>query len=150
MITSIEQFNKETGTCPHVNFLNSCVACQEKQRQWEDATAEVEAIRDGTVYPVDSRIKETQVAVQVMGFPVDALSEGHLDHGLPYPWLHIGVHIPTEKLQSLPVPCAREIALAIMSNFVDQNKQLREKLVTLVDEFNAQRDADPNVQTKIA
>ena len=70
-------------------LLNSCFAHADeskiltKQQVWNQFFAEVNEWVDGIGYPIDAKIKETLVALNVLGLSTSASCEGHLDHGNP-------------------------------------------------------------------
>ncbi len=61
----------------------------EKQTKWDQALSRVEKITDRLGKKIDSGIKETVTVFLVSGFNTDGSCEGHLDRGLPYPWIDI-------------------------------------------------------------
>lgn len=54
--------------------------------------AEVASLTDGLGRRLDSGITELVVALRLHGFRTTASCAGHLDHGLPWPWVRIGPH----------------------------------------------------------
>lgn len=54
---------------------------------WEDAEAFARCITDGMGYPIDDGILETVVALNLLGLRTCQSCEGHLNNGLPYPWV---------------------------------------------------------------
>ncbi|HEU5382600.1 MAG TPA: hypothetical protein VFV38_44905 [Ktedonobacteraceae bacterium] len=54
---------------------------------WEEAEAFVRCIIDRTGCSIDGGILEAVVALNLLGFPTCQSCEGHLDGGLPYPWI---------------------------------------------------------------
>ncbi len=54
---------------------------------WEEAEAFVRCITDGLGCSIDEGILEVVVALNLLGFPTCQSCEGHLDDGLPYPWV---------------------------------------------------------------
>lgn len=54
---------------------------------WQDAEALVRRMTDGMGCPIDEGILETVVVFNVLGVPTCQSCEGHLDEGLPYPWI---------------------------------------------------------------
>jgi len=61
----------------------------EKQNIWNEWSKKVEKITDRIGYPIDPGIKESVIALNVFGIKTDGSCEGHLDRGLPYPWVDI-------------------------------------------------------------
>ncbi|HLZ62234.1 MAG TPA: hypothetical protein VKR06_35255 [Ktedonosporobacter sp.] len=54
---------------------------------WEQAEAFTRRITDGMGSPLDEGIVETVVAFNLLGLRTCQSCEGHLDDGLPYPWV---------------------------------------------------------------
>ncbi|CCB89804.1 hypothetical protein [Simkania negevensis] len=54
---------------------------------WEKMEAFVEEIRDGRGMPVDEGIKKAIIVLNLLGYSTVQSCEGHLDHGLAYPWI---------------------------------------------------------------
>lgn len=63
----------------------------EKQELWNKWVLEINNITDNLEHPVDQNIKEPVVALNAFGISTDGSCEGHLNHGLPYPWIDIPV-----------------------------------------------------------
>lgn len=70
----------------------------EKQNLWNECSLKVEKVTDGLNYPIDLGIKETVIAFNVHGIYTDGSCEGHLDRGLPYPWIDIAI-TPDKSLE---------------------------------------------------
>jgi hypothetical protein len=77
----------------------------EKQEFWNKWVAIVDTIADKIGHPIDSNIKETVVAFNCHGMKTDGSCEGHLDHGLPYPW--VDIESPSEELMLKEFPTYR-------------------------------------------
>lgn len=75
MQISFEKFSSETGP---------------KQKLWEEKLKHLDLIRDRLGQPIDQGIKETCAAFIVNGLPTTQSCEGHLNEGVPYPWVDIG------------------------------------------------------------
>lgn len=60
-----------------------------RPRDLEEIRKEVEAIRDSKGEPVDEKIKDLVTGLRRWGIGTESSCEGHLDHGLPYPWIDI-------------------------------------------------------------
>lgn len=54
---------------------------------WEDAKAFARGVTDAMGCPIDEGILETVVGLNLLGLPTCQSCEGHLDEGLPYPWI---------------------------------------------------------------
>jgi len=50
----------------------------------------VDKITDALGMPIDEGIKEAVIMFNAVGLYTSASCEGHLDHGIPAPWIHIG------------------------------------------------------------
>ncbi len=62
-----------------------------KQEMWDNMSIEVEGWIDGIGCSIDPEIKDTVIALNLMGIETRASCEGHLDHGLSYPWIDIQI-----------------------------------------------------------
>jgi len=49
----------------------------------------IDKITDALGMPIDKEIKEAVIMFNVVGLYTSGSCEGHLDHGLPAPWIHI-------------------------------------------------------------
>jgi len=68
-----------------------------KQELWDAMSTEVSHWIDGAGYPIDKEIKETVIALNLMGIETIASCEGHLDHGSLYPWIELQIYLPETK-----------------------------------------------------
>jgi hypothetical protein len=66
-----------------------------KEIIWEKTIQKVDKIVDALGKGVDEGIKETICALWVHGFKTRSSCEGHLDWGLPYPWIEIYTFPPS-------------------------------------------------------
>jgi hypothetical protein len=57
------------------------------QKRWQLKLREVDELQDGTGKPVDSGIRETVAILQLLGLHTRQSCEGHIDWGLPAPWV---------------------------------------------------------------
>jgi hypothetical protein len=76
--------------------------------RWDAAAAFVEGIRDALGKPVDAGIKSLVTALNASGFPTTASCEGHLDWGIPAPWVDVQ-----------PAPTREGVALRQELNTID-------------------------------
>ncbi len=67
------------------------------KRIWIETRQEVSQLTDALGKGVDEGIKEAVVALRVYGFPTTGSCEGHLDWGLPYPWIDISEPEPANR-----------------------------------------------------
>lgn len=61
----------------------------EKEVEWKKKRAEIDEIGDVTGHGIDEKIKETVVAFNINKLSTSNSCEGHVDHGLPYPFVEI-------------------------------------------------------------
>jgi len=60
-----------------------------KPRNLEEVRKEVERIRDKMGMPIDPKIKELVIGLRRWRIETLGSCEGHLEEGLPYPWVDI-------------------------------------------------------------
>jgi hypothetical protein len=64
-----------------------------KQEKWGQALSDIDGITDSLGEHVDSKVKETVVALNLLGVHTTASCEGHVDekegNGLPFPWIDV-------------------------------------------------------------
>ncbi len=53
--------------------------------RWEAMAAEVARLVDGLGVPVDEGIRDTVIALRLLGIETVSSCEGHLDYGFPCP-----------------------------------------------------------------
>jgi len=58
--------------------------------RWSEVEEKFKHVADRLGRPIDDGIFKTVVALNVLGISTYMSCEGHLDHGLPYPWVAIG------------------------------------------------------------
>ena len=58
-------------------------------QKWIEISEKFSHVTDKLGKHMDKGILDTVVALNVLGFDTDQSCEGHLDHGLPYPWVDI-------------------------------------------------------------
>ncbi len=71
-----------------------------KQQQWEQMAQQVDSWTDGLGKTIDPEIKETVIALNVLGFTTYHSCEGHLNWGNAYPWITFENAPEIEKLQN--------------------------------------------------
>lgn len=62
-----------------------------KQEMWDEMSNEVSHWVDELGYPIDTEIKDTVVALNLLGIETTASCEGHLDHGFAFPSVKYGI-----------------------------------------------------------
>jgi hypothetical protein len=73
------------------------------QELWERKLSEVDALRDGIGKPIDPGIRETVAILQLLGLHTRQSCEGHIDWGLPAPW--VALYVPeAEQLREKILP----------------------------------------------
>lgn len=65
-----------------------------KQQQWDNLAREVDTWTDGLGYPIDQGIKDTVIALNLLGFTTRQSCEGHLDQGDANPWIDFTLNQP--------------------------------------------------------
>jgi len=63
----------------------------EKEQKWHTLAAHFYETADCLGHPIDPGIKETVIALNVLGLPTIASCEGHTDHGISAPWVEIAL-----------------------------------------------------------
>jgi hypothetical protein len=58
-------------------------------QRWEELAKKFSRVTDRIGKPIDEGILETVVALNALDIPTSMSCEGHLDHGLPYPWIDV-------------------------------------------------------------
>ena len=58
-------------------------------QRWIETSENLSHVTDRLGKHIDKGIFDTVVALNILGFDTDMSCEGHLDHGLPYPWIDI-------------------------------------------------------------
>jgi hypothetical protein len=112
----------------------------QKVSAWEESRLTVEQITDGLGKGVDPGIKETVVALMVYGFPTTGSCEGHLEWGLPYPWVEIGE----------PEPADRQTNEQHKREWVRANLRQQQRLLDLLAAFYRYRDTPFDAQLTLA
>jgi len=119
----------------------------EREVLWQKAKEEVDKLMDNASHPVDGGIKETLVALHLLGINTSGSCEGHLDHGRLAPW--IGIETPaTDEVKELEAKINRAVTTEGEEEkteiLIDQMRKLnlaeRRKVVALLSEFYQGRD----------
>src|SRR5574337_784377 len=115
---------------------------QEKHRIWDEKHALVDRIIDGLGKHVDRGIKETVTAFMVHDIPTNASCEGHLDHGLPYPWIDVPGSTPELEEKEQEIITLLQAGANGAENLEDlksKNPSLWKKVSAFEDEEQAYR-----------
>ena len=88
-------------------------------KRWEEMEAAVDLIRDGCGMPIDTKIKEIVIALNLLGVETSQSCEGHLNWGFPFPWVEI---LPRSQIDELI--CQRDEVLEEMDEIETEIFQL--------------------------
>jgi hypothetical protein len=120
----------------------------EKKKRWEQAESKINRITDRLGLGIDIGIKESIIALQVLGFTTTASCQGHLDHGNAAPWVNIGEKVPRELLIK-----KRELKGLLEENdaakirfITKKNLKNQIRLMKLLDEFYRKREVSYDVR----
>lgn len=75
-------------------------------RSYKEVREEVDTMADNLGMPIDEHIKKIVIALRMYELATDGSCEGHLDHGLPYPW--VDMYAPDQAKQAWIKANARE------------------------------------------
>lgn len=67
---------------------------------WENVETMINEATDGCGLPVDEGIKKPVIALNALNFETVQSCEGHLDGGLPYPWISLR---PDKNIETLTI-----------------------------------------------
>jgi hypothetical protein len=59
----------------------------QKKQHWQSMEKEVDSWKDALGLGIDTGIKNTVIVLNLLGFKTSASCQGHIDWGLPYPWI---------------------------------------------------------------
>ncbi len=90
LVFAVLQFHSSYGSFS--DFEKKFLQQPEKLEAWHVLSDEVDLWTDRIGMPIDERIKETVIVLNLMGFTTSASCEGHIDWGLPYPWIDFAVN----------------------------------------------------------
>ncbi|MFL5702321.1 MAG: hypothetical protein ACJ8AG_05760 [Ktedonobacteraceae bacterium] len=96
--------------------------------KWSDIEEKFKHVTDRLGRPIDDGIFKTVVALNVLGISTRMSCEGHLDHGLPYPWADIEPETQSEtkrEISEAEAPEYRKRAMLL----------LQQKLFLYLSEF---------------
>ena len=57
--------------------------------RWNELEEQFKHVTDALGKPIDAGIFQTVVAFNALGVSTIMSCEGHVDHGLPYPWIDV-------------------------------------------------------------
>lgn len=61
---------------------------------WDETAEKFRKVTDRLGKPIDAGIFDTVVALNMLGIPTSMSCEGHLDRGLPHPWIDVDLPEP--------------------------------------------------------
>jgi len=80
------------------------------EKRFKEIRQEVDQMTDRLGYSIDPEIKGTVVALNAWELPTSASCEGHMDHGIPVPWVDIKApNEPRERFEG-DIKLSEEIA----------------------------------------
>jgi len=88
------------------------IPVQGSRRTWQEVAERLLHTVDGLGTPIDEKILETVVALNVLGVCTSQSCEGHLDHGRPYPWITFTTALAETLKQSANVVAETDYAAA--------------------------------------
>jgi hypothetical protein len=92
-----------------------------KQELWDAKSAEVNQWTDRRGTPIDEEIKDTIIALNLMGITTRSSCGGHLEHGYSYPF--VDIQIATSKLYKMNL------------KYFDIQEQMKNELLSLKTKF---------------
>lgn len=125
-------------------FLKSENSREGKEEYWRAVDMEMDDVGDRLGKKIDSGIRETVVALNVIGLPPEASCEGHLDRGCPHPWIDIEEPNEPERYKSGTKQETDEY-----KRWEDKNRELRGLAKTLIEEFYSERNVSNDVKIGI-
>lgn len=121
---------------------------------WEEAEIFAGRLTDQSECPIDAGIVKVVAALNLLGFCTSQSCEGHLDEGLPYPWIDFTTGAcPAWYEQAQKDACCEgqsaEATMAAIGRLMDlvaayhQEDHLYTRLVALLERFYASRTDCP-------
>lgn len=118
-----------------------------KELRWESTMREAGIIIDGIGKSIDPNIKETVVGLMVNEYKTTGSCEGHLDRGLPHPWIDLEMSLTDiektelEELRNRLVDAqdvkkeADSSDIALWDKFEEKKKLLKDSVSSLLKDF---------------
>ncbi len=110
------------------------------KRQWQQQLVNLGKTTDGLGLGIDPGIIELVAGLNLIGVNTTASCEGHLDWGLPYPWIDIegiGAFELNEKMQKVKADSNDHKAL--ITQLIKINSVEVKKLFEILEEYNNQK-----------
>jgi hypothetical protein len=119
-------------------------ALVEEQRLFDmplsDLQEHFRCVGDGLGLGIDDGIVDTVIALTAHGIPTVASCEGHVDHGLAYPWVDVSHRSPKSALTGEHDPLEAELSML--------NEPVYPRLEALLAEFYSQHSSDVRLGLK--
>jgi len=90
----------------------------------------VKQTKDSLGRPIDPEMEETIALLWCLGFQTTSSCAGHIEHGLPYPWIEFCTPEPT-GLKKAKGKTKEEL----IKQWEEENFKQRKKLIELLQEF---------------
>lgn len=117
---------------------------------WQDLSARAEKIIDALGKKIDPGIKDAVIGLKAAGINTVASCEGHIDHGMPAPWIQIEApNEPKERFVGTRDSSLTE-ETAEYKKWREETRKLVERTGSLLEEFYKDRDALPEVRLQIS
>jgi hypothetical protein len=91
-------------------------------QRWDELAEKFSRITDKTGRPIDEGILETVVALNALDITTSMSCEGHLDHGLPYPWIDVGI---SSYARGYDAPEIQQLILRLRELRREQDKDIK-------------------------
>jgi hypothetical protein len=91
-------------------------------QRWDELVEKFSRITDKTGRPIDEGIFETVVALNALDITTSMSCEGHLDHGLPYPWIDVGI---SSYARGYDTPEIQQLILRLRELRREQDKDIK-------------------------
>ncbi|SRR5258708_820649 len=122
-------------------------------QRWDEVSEKFSHVTDRIGRPIDKGIFETVVVLNSLGIATSASCEGHLDHGLPHPWIDVELPEPinhdTPEIAQMREDI-RERQVRFLKSYTPEMKKLQQetqqmqreacfKLFSILSEFYKDR-----------
>lgn len=107
----------------------------EKELKWEEISQRVEKTVDSKGYGMDENIKEVVVALKANDFGTTASCEGHLDWGVPWPWIDVESKVSEEFSADPRYHELNKKARALRKGTGSMEEEEQKELIGMVNEI---------------
>jgi hypothetical protein len=91
-----------------------------KERSWNAMATEVDSWTDALGMPIDPKIRDTVIVLNLLGFKTSQSCEGHIDRGSAYPWISFNMNDSDARLLV-------ENQRAILEKIESKREELKDK-----------------------